>query len=286
MRKISLAPNPERPEAVKLTEKLILKLEGLGIEVFVTERVAAMVNRPDLGVDESEIGNSDMVVVMGGDGTMLRWCRLTAPRPTPILGINFGKYGFITEVTAEDADKAMDEILAGKYIVCDRSPLIAKIIKENEAPREHFAFNDVVVSRSVLSRVIELDTRISGRHIVNYAADGLIISTPVGSTGYALSAGGPVVHPDINVFVITPICPHTLNARPLVLPTTEYVTVQPITDTNVMVTVDGQTGETLTKRDKVEVRPADFKAKFVLLNRYSFYDKLRNRLRWGERFSH
>ena len=286
MRKISLAPNPERPEAVKLTEKLIAKLEKLNIAVSVTERVSSLVNRPDLGVPESEIGSADMIIVMGGDGTVLRWCRLTAPRPTPILGINFGKYGFITEVSAENADKAVDEILAGNYFVCDRAPLVAKLRKKGEPTREHFAFNDVVVSRSVLSRVIELDTRISGRHIVNYAADGLIISTPVGSTGYALSAGGPVVHPDIDVFLITPICPHTLNARPLVLPTTEYVTVTPITDTDVMLTVDGQTGETLSKGDSVDVCPADFKAKFVLLNKYSFYDKLRNRLRWGERFAH
>ena len=285
---MGLAPNPQKREAVELTRELVGWLAERGVRALVTEDVAADIGRPDLAASEDEVAGAGMLLVLGGDGTMLRWTRLAAPKCTPMLGVNFGKYGFITETHPKHVRSALEKVLADDYYVSHRVVLHATLTRDRKKIGSYYALNDVVVSKGPMARMLGLRTSVNGKYIATYEADGIIIASPTGSTAYSLSAGGPVVHPDVCVLIVTPICPHTLNARSLVVPDSEKIQiVGECTEEapEMMLTVDGQLGEHLTCRDKVEVGKADFTARLVQLEPDSFYDKLHTRLRWGERFS-
>ncbi len=288
MKKIALAPNPLKPEAVKLAADLAVWLSNKQVGVSYLPEVAELLGRPGTGSSDDCLSDADMLMVLGGDGTMLRWARLAAPKGTPVIGVNFGKYGFITEVHPERAQEALEKILAGNYYISERVVLEATLEREGTILGTYHALNDVVVSKGPLGRMLGLDTYVDDKFIVTYAADGLIVATPTGSTAYSLSAGGPVVHPNVSVLILTPICPHTLNARSLVVPDSGKVQIvgECGSDSSaMMLTIDGQHTEYLVLRDKVQVRKADFTAKLVQLSPQSFYDKLQTRLRWGERIS-
>ena len=287
MKTIGLAPNPRKAEAVELARELARWLATRDVKVLAVEGTSDRIGKPARTVSEEQVIDSDLLLVLGGDGTMLRWSRLAAPRGTPMLGVNFGQYGFITEVSPRDAKTALGKFLDGDYYISERVVLTATHSRDDVQIGTYHALNDVVVSKGPLSRMMGLHTSLSGKFIVTYAADGIIVSSPTGSTAYSLSAGGPVVHPNVSVLIVTPICPHTLNARSLVVPDSE--TVQIVgeggdDETTIMLTIDGQLGEHLDDRDQVSVRKADFTAKLVQLGPHSFYDKLQTRLRWGERF--
>ena len=288
MKTIGIAPHPDKPKALQLAAKLADWLTARGIGALLPSNVAGAVGKPELGVDASRIAGSDLLVVMGGDGSMLRWSRLAAPQGTPMLGVNFGHYGFITEVEPGEVVTSLERVLAGDYSISERVVLKAVVMKDDEPIATYYGLNDVVVSKGPLARMVALHTFVGGKFIVTYAADGIIIASPTGSTAYSLSAGGPVVHPDVGVLVITPVCPHTLNVRSLVVPDEEKVQIigecrQGEPDT--MLTLDGQLGGHLNCSEKVEVGKADFPARLVQFDPQSFYDKLQTRLRWGERYS-
>jgi len=288
MKTIGLAPNPHKIEAVKLAGELADWLASRGVRPLLSNDVAHAAGKAEIGADDSELTRTDLLLILGGDGTMLRWTRLTANCETPMLGVNFGRYGFITEVEPDLVKNALERFLAGDYAISERVVLKATVTGASGPPATYYALNDVVVSKGPIARMVALHTYVNDKFIVTYAADGIIIASPTGSTAYSLSAGGPVVHPDVSVLIITPVCPHTLNVRSLVVPDRERIKIisecregEPDT----MLTLDGQLGEHLHCEDAVEISKAEFTAKLVQFEPQSFYDKLQTRLRWGERYS-
>lgn len=288
MKTVGLAPNPHKMEAVKLAGEIATWLESRGLTPLLNPDVAATAGRADLAADDEAVARADMLIILGGDGTMLRWNRLAAPHGTPMLGVNFGHYGFITEIEPGEVQSSLERVLAGDFSVSERVVLRAVVIRNDKPVATYYALNDVVVSKGPLARMVALHTLVNGRFIVTYAADGIIISSPTGSTAYSLSAGGPVVHPDVSVLIVTPVCPHTLNVRSLVVPDGEKIQIVGQCregETELMLTLDGQLGEHLGCSDTVEIGKAEFTARLVQFDPHSFYDKLQTRMRWGERYN-
>lgn len=288
MKTIGLAPNPHKIEAVQLAGELADWLASRGVRPLLSHDVADAAGKSEIRADDHELACTDLLVVLGGDGTMLRWTRLTASNQTPMLGVNFGRYGFITEIEPELVKESLDRFLAGDYTISERVVLKARVTRASGPAATYYGLNDVVVSKGPLARMVALHTYVNDKFIVTYAADGIIIASPTGSTAYSLSAGGPVVHPDVSVLIITPVCPHTLNVRSLVVPDRERIRIVGECrdgESDTMLTLDGQLGEHLGCGDAVEISKAEFAAKLVQFEPQSFYDKLQTRLRWGERYS-
>lgn len=277
MKTIGLAPHPNKPEAIQLARETADWLEKKGMRAIISPEA-----------NDDQLAGSDLLVILGGDGSMLRWSRLAAPHGTPMLGVNFGHYGFITEIEPDELLSCLEKVLAGDFTVSERVVLQATVIRDDKPTATYYGLNDVVVSKGPMARMVALHTYVGGKFIVTYAADGIIIASPTGSTAYSLSAGGPVVHPDVSVLIITPVCPHTLNVRSLVVPDGEKIQILGQCregEAEVMLTIDGQLGQHLGCLDAVEVSTADFSARLVQFEPQSFYDKLQTRLRWGERYN-
>ena len=236
--------------------------------------------------DEAEVGRSaDLVVVLGGDGTLIHAQSLLAERPAPILGINMGSLGFMTEVPQGDLIGALELVLAGNARVSERMKLRVHLHRGGRAERsiDEEVLNDVVISKSALSRMAELDTRCSGNYVTTYKADGVIIATPTGSTAYSLAANGPIMYPTMRGVIIAPICPHTLTQRPLVVPDAENIEIVLVNDTEVYLTLDGQKGLPLERGDRVQVKQSHHRVLLVRNPKIDFFGILRAKLRWGER---
>ncbi len=195
-------------------------------------------------------------MVLGGDGTLLSMARLVGELGVPILGVNLGGLGFLTALTVDELFPALEAYLAGGLVIEERMMLAATVLREGERLAEYVALNDMVITKSAMSRIIRLEVAVDGQLATAYRADGLIISTPTGSTAYCLSAGGPIVFPTMDAMVLTPICSHTLTNRPIVLPADQRIEVRLLTDQDVMLTADGQVGFALKPLDTVEVRRA------------------------------
>jgi len=225
----------------------------------------------------------DLMVVLGGDGTLLSVARNYAGGP-PILGVNLGRLGFLTEVPREELYPALVEILAGRYEVEPRSLLDVELVREGAETRRFRALNDAVIAKGALARIIEMTLSVDGRHVSRYRSDGLVISTPTGSTAYNLSAGGPILHPHLPVAVLTPICPHTLTLRPLVVPDTSLTEILLETRRErVFLTVDGQEGVELADGDRVRVTRAPEPVRLLRTSESrSIFEGLRTKLHWGE----
>ncbi len=263
-------------------------LGSRGVRPLLSKDVAQALGKAEVGAEDHELAQADLLVVLGGDGSMLRWTRLIASSETPMMGVNFGRYGFITEIEPEMARTALEGYLAGNYAVSDRVVLKARVDRASGSSATYYGLNDVVLAKGPISRMVALDTYVNDKFIVTYAADGIIVASPTGSTAYSLSAGGPVVHPDVSVLIITPVCPHTLNVRSLVVPDAQRIKIVGQCrdgEGDTVLTIDGQLGEHLGCGDEVEICKADFTAKLVQMEPQSFYDKLQTRLRWGERYS-
>jgi NAD+ kinase len=237
-------------------------------------------------VDEEEVGRSaDVVVVLGGDGTLIHAQYLLGGRPAPILGVNMGSLGFMTEVPQSRLYEALEQVLAGEAKVSERMKLRVHLHKGGAPERALDAevLNDVVISKSALSRMAELETRCSGDYVTTYKADGVIVATPTGSTAYALAANGPIMYPTMRGVIIAPICPHTLTQRPLVVPDDENIEIILNNDTEVYLTLDGQKGLPLRKGDRVQVKQSLNRVLLVRNPNLDFFGILRAKLRWGER---
>jgi NAD+ kinase len=223
----------------------------------------------------------DLVIVLGGDGTLLSVARLVGSR-SPILGVNLGRLGFLTELSRGELYRRLVQVLSGDYLLQERSLFDLELRREGISISRFRAFNDVVVAKSTLARIIELELTIGGHLMANYRSDGLIIATPNGSTAYNLSAGGPIVFPGLPVAILTPICPHALSLRPIVVPDFETIEVRLITpQEKVFLTVDGQEGAQLIHRDQVVINHCPDKTRFVRMRDRTFYDSLRDKLKWG-----
>jgi len=296
---VGLLINETKPAALEAAQTLAASLHARGIGVASLETIAAQMTEPGcrpLPGARELAETADFVVVFGGDGTLLSAARTLAPYGKPILGVHLGHFGFLTQVAPEDLYRAVDAVLDGDCEVEERVMLEATITRrpsedggQNSGPpvvcETLTGMNDVVVASGAV-RMVYVETRISGRLLATYAADGVIVATPTGSTGYSLSAGGPLVHPASPVFVINPICPHTLNARPLVIPNTETVRLSieaHRSDTMGVVSIDGQIEEPLAPGDTVDVRRAPHTVHLLNVGGPDFYHKIRGRWRYGER---
>jgi NAD+ kinase len=217
----------------------------------------------------------DLLIVLGGDGTLLSMARAVGDLGVPILGVNLGGLGFLTATTLEEMLPALDTLLAGGMEIEERMLLTARLIRGGQAIGEYIALNDVVITKSAMSRIIDLSVSVGGRHAISYRADGLIISTPTGSTAYNLSAGGPILFPTMDAVVLTPIAPHTLSNRPIAVPGAQRIDVALLVDQEVMLTMDGQVGVPLREGDVVQVQQAAARIRLVRFPQKDFFSVLR-----------
>jgi NAD+ kinase len=225
-----------------------------------------------------------MIIVLGGDGTLLSVARLVGDHEVPILGVNLGGLGFLTEITLEELYRVLERVVQGDFVTDERVVLNAAVIRRGERMVEFTVLNDAVINKGALARIIDLETTINGEYLTTFKSDGLIISTPTGSTAYNLSAGGPIVYPSLHCIIITPICPHTLTNRPIMIP--DDVEIRAMLKTKqqeVILTLDGQQGFTLEFEDVVEVRKAEGHILLIKSPYRHYFEVLREKLKWGGR---
>jgi len=283
MKKIGIICKTGQSEPVEILKELLPWLRQKGCETHVDNETASVLNIE--GVPRSQIPSlADIIVVLGGDGTMLGVARLVGEKGVPILGVNIGGLGFLTAVYKDELYEVLEQVLAGECSVEERIMLKACVIRHSECIAEYVVVNDVVVNKGALARIIDLETYINHNFVATFKADGLIISTPTGSTAYALSAGGPILYPTLKSIILAPICPHTLTNRPIVLPDDVLIEiVLKSRNEDVFLTIDGQVGFSLRQNDIVEVKKSEFKARFFIPCERDYYQILRTKLKWGER---
>jgi NAD+ kinase len=271
------------PEAQKAAKKLATWLESHGKKVFIDNETAAAIRME--GYDRETIPSLvEMLIVLGGDGTLLSASRLVADahRDVPIFGVNLGSLGFMAEVSLDELYDNLEKAIAGKLATEDRIMLTASVLREGKRLSRYRVLNDAVINKGALARMMELRVSVDDGLLTTLRADGLIIATPTGSTAYSLSAGGPIVHPTLHCFVVTPICPHTLSNRPIALPDNVVVTVCLTSQSeDVLLTLDGQIGFPLLPNDVVEIKKSRFKMKLIKHPTKSYYEILRTKLKWG-----
>ncbi len=271
----------------ELVARLIEVARSHGADVAIDRASAA--EAP--GLEESAghghqevIDVSDLLVVLGGDGSMLAAARAVGDRDVPILGVNLGRLGFLTEASPDQAEGALDRLLRGEGQIIERRRLRVRVLRDARELARGIVLNDAVITKgTALARMIDLEVRVDDQHVATFRSDGLIVSTPTGSTAYNLSAGGPVVEPSVRALVVTPICPHVLSLRPLVLPDDSQVEVLLRAQEEATLTRDGQVGNALLPGDRVAIESAGHPARFVTLEPRDHFDTLRRKLGWGSR---
>lgn len=283
MRSVAILGKRQAAEAAELAHRLVRFLRERGVEAWVEEElgraagVAERLPRPAL------LRRAQMVIVLGGDGTLLSAARAVGPQGVPILGVNLGGLGFLTAVSSEELFPVLEDVLRGACEVEERMTLQATLRRGSQEERFQ-VLNDVVITKGALARLVELEVAIDGEYLTTFRADGLILSTPTGSTAYCMAAGGPIVHPAMESIVLAAICPHTLTHRPLVLPPQVRLEVTLRGGgQDVFLTLDGQVGVPLRGEEVVEVRRGESKVRLLRPPLRGYFELLRTKLRWGER---
>lgn len=279
MKKIVIVPNAARDEDYIYTKKLVGIIGGRA-EVFMSERHKSSGIKAEYVPDEELFLGCECIVTLGGDGTILSAASMAVRFDIPILGINLGRLGFLAEVERDSMEDAARKLLSGDYSIEKRKMIQAEIFREGKCVETFHALNDIVVSRASFSRLLSLKTFIDKKPLSSFVADGVILSTPTGSTAYSLSAGGPVVDPSLDAMLLTPVCPHRMNTRPMVLPLSSVVSVQ-IEDeheTQVFVSADGARGIKLEEGDIVRATKSGYTTKLIKINDQTFYDTVRKKL--------
>jgi len=288
IKRIGIILKPHQPEALKTICELV---------VWLAERNITLVGGPEIereriehqtgcGVDQLEsekiAAGVDLILVLGGDGTMIATARMVGDQEVPVLGINYGGLGYLAEFRIEELYTALESILSGNYRL-ERRVMLAVELKRGDAPPQfNRVLNDVVINKSALARIIEIEAYFNQQFVNAFRADGLIVSTPTGSTAYNLSAGGPVIFPSMNAVVITPICPFTLSNRPIVVPDDAEIELLLKTDNEeVALTLDGQVGFPLKVEDRVAIRKSGTTFNLIQPMNRNYFDVLRDKLRWG-----
>ena len=282
-RTVGLVVKRQRPEATELAGVLVAYLRTHGVTILVEREHASL---PDVEVVDKPtmIARADLIVVLGGDGTLLSVARLASRREVRVLGVNLGGLGFLTEVSMEGAVAGLERVFAGDYPLDRRTTLAARVLRAGRVVTSAQVLNDAVINKSALARIVDLHTSVDDEYLCVYKADGLIVATPTGSTAYSLSAGGPLVGPGVAVMLLAPICPHTLTQRPLVVADSSVVRVQlRAPDQEVFLTLDGQEGVPLIDGDVIEIARSPNVVALVRTGGRSVLGVLRDKLHWGER---
>ncbi len=280
-KKISILYKENDNSALETAIKVQDWLKNKGIEciVFHSVGIFSSFNHSEI----MGIQNSNAVVVLGGDGTMLSASRIIGGKKIPIIGINMGRLGFITEISRSDLFDMLEQIFSGNYEIEERSMINAQIFRDKQIINEYLGLNDIVIGKGIMAKISDFDLIINNVNVSTIKADGIIVSTPTGSTAYNLSAGGPILHPTLKGLVFTPICPHTLSVRPLVLP--DHFIIEIVISSHVrdiFLTIDGQIGFPLQKNDRVRCRIANEKTYLIAPVSRNYFRVLREKLRWGE----
>lgn len=278
-RHVTVFANRSRPGVPETAHAVEQRLRTAGIQVAHVEAMST-----DVGDPGGVLPDTDLVITLGGDGTILGASRLAAPLGVPILGVHMGRFGFITEVHPDCLEERLDDVLAGRYVLEERVMVLGEVQRQGETIHTAFGLNDVVINRGAMTRMLQLSTRIGDGPAMEYVADGVIVATPTGSTAYALSAGGPLMDPTVRALLVAPICPHTLAARPIVVPDTQTISFLVETDGGeVRFTADSTSVFSLLAGDTVLVRRSSHTTRLIVFRSASFYDKVHERLLWGER---
>lgn len=278
MKRIGLLVNLSKPQAIDRGQRLIAWLEAGGHQLLLQPLEAERLGRPDLALsDGCHLGDAELLIVLGGDGTLLGAAKLVAQQGTPLLGINTGHLGFLTEIEDSEELDHLQPILAGQYQLERRMMLEASVERAGAIVHRQTGLNEAVLSRGALPQVLHLRIEVGGSSVAQYPADGLIIATPTGSTAYSLSAGGPIVAPELDLLLLTPICSHTLGTRPLVVGGHEVVAVTAETRGEALLTVDGMNPFTLAPGDRVLVERSAHTANLVRRGSYRFSELVRQK---------
>jgi NAD+ kinase len=288
MKKIAIFAKVHDPRCLGIAQELTEWLAARGVTATVEDHLSKRLRGPSVTetAQRSEIANdADLVVVLGGDGTLIAAARSVGDREAPILGVNLGSLGFLTEITLDELYPAVQRCLDGEFEVSERMMLVASVQREGEVIGEHRVLNDVVINKGALARIIDMETSVDGHYLTTFKADGLIVSTPTGSTGYSLSANGPIIHPALECISVTPICPHTLTNRPLVVARDAQISIgiDAGVDEAVFLTLDGQVGMKLTCGDRIQICRSGHVTRLVQSRSKDYFEVLRTKLKWGER---
>ncbi len=281
---VALISKPHAERAAGLVPELLTWLERKGIRARM-DTVSAQYAGAGGGLDRAEVAEGcQLVIVLGGDGTLLAAARALGGRDVPVLAVNLGGLGFMTALTVGDLYPALEDLLAGGGRISLRRMLHCDLVRRGETVSSYEALNDVVVSKASIARMIDLETHVNTQLVCVYKADGVVVSTPTGSTAYSLSAGGPIVFPLVACLCLTPISPHMLTHRPVILPADSTIRIRSRAATGeAFLTIDGQVGEPLEQDDEVVCRSSDHAIRLVRPPSLRFFDVLREKLKWGER---
>ena len=288
IKRVGIVLKPHQPQALKTICELTVWLGQRGIQLVGGPQIERERIEHETGCAVSEVelealaGASDLVLVLGGDGTMIATSRLIGDEEVPVIGVNYGGLGYLTEFRIEELYDALEMILAGNYRLDKRVMLDVELHRDDEVISRNRVLNDVVINKSALARIIEIEAYLNHQYVSAFRADGLIVSTPTGSTAYNLSAGGPLIFPSMNAVVITPICPFTLSNRPLVVPDDAVIELLMKTaHEEVSLTLDGQVGFPLTVNDRVVIHKSRTTFNLIQPSNRNYFDVLRDKLRWG-----
>lgn len=285
IRTVGIYSRPRRADLTNVVAPLLDWLSRLGYRaIYDQETAEALSDGSNPGLSRQDVAaQADLLVVMGGDGTLLAAAREAAPHGIPILPINLGSLGFLTSFTLEELYPALEETLSGKAETSERVMLTASLRRQGQIVESRNVLNEAVINKGALARMIEVELFIDSEFVCRYRADGLIIATPTGSTAYSLSAGGPIVHPAVESLIVTPICPHTLTDRPVVIGDSCCIEMRLRGQAeSVYLTLDGQKGIVMESEDRVSITRAQGRLKLIQPHRKSYYEILRSKLKWGE----
>ena len=285
MKRVGIIAKKGRPEVLELVRVILPALRESGVRLVLENGTADPVAQSEIHDREQIPSCSDMLIVFGGDGTLLSVARLPGAENVPILAVNLGGLGFLTEIRADEIKAVLEKVISGDYALDRRMMLEVELLKEHEGGRHSFqALNDVVVNKGALARMINLETLVDGHFLNTFNADGLIISTPTGTTGYSLSAGGPIIYPSLNLISLTPIWPHTLTNRPIILGGDSVITVTLRSENeDVFLTMDGQVGERIESGIPVRIYKSKRCIALIKTPFRTYFEVLKEKLKWGER---
>lgn len=281
---IGIFCKPHLTVANELLPRLLRWCSDRNITVQYDEQTAKYLGREDGLARERVADNAQFVMVLGGDGTLLSAARAIGGRDIPLLAVNLGSLGFLSSISVDELFPELERALRNEHRIGLRRMLACEVFRGEERVAQFEALNDVVLTKAALARVIDMDCYVDLNFVASYKADGLIVSTPTGSTAYSLSAGGPIILPSVQALAITPICPHMLTNRPVIVNDVSVITIHARTeDDGIFLTVDGQVGQPLKRDDRVVCRSSDHYVKLIRPPRMLFFDVLRAKLKWGER---